>query len=501
MTKKRIATVGAALECGLAVAACLAFAACSSTNKGPSGATGFVDASPLTDAGTSDASPFTAPDGGDGGALKPFAYPADPGAGAFYVTISGESNALTGYPFPPDNFTSDTYMPDGWQFEILEYIVNVDKVTLWSNPNLSPTDQSQHGGPVAHLDGPFVVDLHKGGKIVGQGGYPELATPLGVIANQNDNGNAAFDTAGGTTYGFGFSTVPASYSAYNVNLDPSEAADFDYMVQNGYSVLYVGTATWKGNDPGNPYPCTQTNAGAGPDAGLMAVTEPDAGEVLDGGDAGDATAPGPTYTADGGYDFSQIDKLTFSFRLGFSTPTNYVNCQNMTMAGMPLPGEDYPRGLAASPSQSTIAQVTVHMDHPFWESFAEDTPVHWDNIAAQYVGADPTQPVPIKTEDFVGVRFHPWFDKTGTPLPWRDCVGTFYTPPGNGQMFFSTLSVPINPQGTCTGVLGQDYLKDNCPAIRDYYDYIRFTQSTQGHLNSQGLCFIDRQYPAPAGGS
>jgi hypothetical protein len=267
----------------------------------------------------------------------------------------------------------------------------------------------------------------------------------------------------------------------------------------------VGTATWKGNDPGNPYPCTQTNAGAGPDAGLMAVTEPDAGEVLDGGDAGDATAPAPTfvptYTADGGYDFSQIDKLTFSFRLGFSTPTNYVNCQNMTMAGMPLPGEDYPRGLAASPSQSTIAQVTVHMDHPFWESFAEDTPVHWDNIAAQYVGADPTQPVPIKTEDFVGVRFHPWFDKTGTPLPWRDCVGTFYTPPGNGQMFFSTLSVPINPQGTCTGVLGQDYLKDNCPAIRDYYDYIRFTQSTQGHLNSQGLCFIDRQYPAPAGGS
>ena len=68
-------------------------------------------------------------------------------------------------------------------------------------------------------------------------------------------------------------------------------------------------------------------------------------------------------------------------------------------------------------------------------------------------------------------------------------------------MSFSTLSVPINPSGTCTGNLGHDYTKDNCPAIRDYYDYIRFTQSTQGHLNSQGLCYIDRHYPAPAGGS
>ena len=72
----------------------------------------------------------------------------------------------------------------------------------------------------------------------------------------------------------------------------------------------------------------------------------------------------------------------------------------------------------------------------------------------------------------------------------------YYSPPGNGAMSFSTLSVPIRPRtGTCTGTIGQDYTTANCPAIRDYYDFIRYTQSTQGHLNSQGLCFIDRQYP------
>ncbi len=468
----------------------LGVAACSSSSSNPTTPAngGYVDSgSAGPDSSVADSGPvIEAPDGGGGdggGALMPFAYPADPGPGAFYVTISGESNALTGYPFPPDNFSADTYMPDGWQFEILEYIVVVDKVTLWSNPDLSATDQSQHGPQVAHLNGPFVVDLHKGGKIVGQGGYPELATPLGVITSQNDNGNASFDTTGGTRYGFGFSTVPATYSAYNVNLDPSEAADFALMAQKGYSVFYRGTAVWKGDDPGNPYACVQTNAGAGQDAGLV--------------QEGDAEVP--TY-ADGGYDFSQIDKLTFSFTLGFGTPTNYVNCQNMTGGGTPLPGEDYARGVFASASQSTIAQVTVHMDHPFWESFQEDTPVHWDNIAAQYVGST-ANPVPVNVEDFVGVQFHPWFDRTGTPLPWRNCVGNNYSPPGNGQMFFSTLSVPINPQGVCTGSIGQDYTQDTCPAIRDYYDYIRYTQSTQGHLNSQGLCFIDRQYPAPAGGS
>jgi hypothetical protein len=165
---------------------------------------------------------------------------------------------------------------------------------------------------------------------------------------------------------------------------------------------------------------------------------------------------------------------------------------------MPVGGEDYPRGIQVSTNASVFAQITVHMDHPFWESLAENAPVHWDQIAAQYIGK--TSPV-ATVEDMKGVPFYAFNDSAHTPLPWRNCMGMYYTPPGNGQMAFSTLSVPVNPNGVCTGEAGQDYTQANCPAIRDYYDYIRFTQSTQGHLNSQGLCFIDRQFPAPAGGS
>ncbi len=56
------------------------------------------------------------------------------------------------------------------------------------------------------------------------------------------------------------------------------------MVDSGYSVLYVGTATWLGTQ--SQYGCTETNAGAGPDAGAV-------------GDAG------ATYV-DGAYDFTRM---------------------------------------------------------------------------------------------------------------------------------------------------------------------------------------------------
>ena len=208
---------------------------------------------------------------------------------------------------------------------------------------------------------------------------------------------------------------------------------------------------------------------------------------------GDGGVDGGGGTCPSLYDFSQLPQ-TMSFQFAFPTPTNYVNCVNYTASELAMMTI---RGVQSSTSTSEIEQVTVHMDHPFWESFEEDTPVHWNQIAAQYIGQ--TNPT-AHLEDFIGVPFSPFQDKNKVVMPWQWCENT-YSPPSNGAMSFSTLSVPIDPTGTCTGMIGQDFTMDNCPAIRDYYDYIRYTQSTQGHLNSQGLCYIDRQYPAPAGGS
>ena len=38
---------------------------------------------------------------------------------------------------------------------------------------------------------------------------------------------------------------------------------------------------------------------------------------------------------------------------------------------------------------------------------------------------------------------------------------------------------------------------DGCAGLRDYSDFATYNQSTQGHLNSDGLCYVARHYPSP----
>jgi hypothetical protein len=356
---------------------------------------------------------------------------------------------------------------------------------------MSSSDQSQHGPKVAEVNGPFVVDLHKGGPLDGKGGAGEQALAIAALANQNANGGASFDPS--AMYAFGFSTVqaPGDGSAINVNLTADEEADYQYMVKNDASVYYYGTAQWNGTQSGGQMGFGLCATDPQTDYGNMAQTCASATVGGDGGTGGGGDGGGGACPSI--YDFSKLPQ-TMGFQLAFPTPTNYVNCVNYSLSEQV--GHDI-RGVQTSTSASVVNQVTVHMDHPFWESFQENTPVHWDPIAAQYIGQ--TNPI-AHLDDFKGVQFSPFKDKNGVVMPWHWCESA-YSPPGNGAMSFDTLSVTVDPNGTCTGTVGQDYTQANCKVIRDYYDFIRYTQSTQGHLNSQGLCFIDRQYPAPAGGS
>ena len=52
-------------------------------------------------------------------------------------------------------------------------------------------------------------------------------------------------------------------------------------------------------------------------------------------------------------------------------------------------------------------------------------------------------------------------------------------------MTFDTKGVPVSKTGTPD------------KAIRDFYDYEAYNTSTLGHLNSDGLCFVQRHYPSP----
>jgi hypothetical protein len=361
------------------------------------------------------------------------------GAGTVQLTASGEVLALGGYAFPPA-MAGDPDFVDGWEVHFSKFIVVIDNVTLSENPDAAPTDESQTGKLVARLTGPWAIDLHRGGALPGKGGQGEQAFPIATLQNQNLNGAAAFDPS--ARYAFGFDSVPATANAQLLQLDANDP-DWLAMVQNGWNVLYAGTATWRGNAAG--VACTSTNAS---------------------------------------FDFTKLP-TTVDFRFGFATPTSYINCQNPDNdPARGLSGEDHQRGVQVLGNTITVAQVTFHTDHPFWESFAHDTPAHFDQLASLAVKqADGRYLVTL--DGAKGVNYTAFKDPAGNPLPWRACDAQYMPPNNNPQMGFDSLDTPYDPTGSPKSFM------------RDYWDFMRYDQSTQGHLNSDGLCFVRRQYDSP----
>jgi hypothetical protein len=388
-----------------------------------------------------------------GGLLQSFTPPCDPGGGHILLSASGEVLALGGYSFPPAT-PDDVAFVDGWEFTFDKVLVTFDHVRFSQNPDMVPTDQSKTGAPFAQVNGPWAVDLHKGGPLPGKGGGGEQAVAIAAVA-------CAFDST--QRYAFSFDAVPATASAKNVNLDLSSPTTSDYtdyqeMIARGYTVLYVGTATWKGDQGGAS--CIQADSG---------------------------TATPYDFTAAAG--FPQQVK----FRLGFATPAAYINCQNPDNdPATPFTGEEHQRGIQVKTNASTIAQVTYHTDHPLWDSFLHESPLHFDQIAAQNVGASG---VPTATLDqMIGLNFEAFTDSSPSPraLPWRYCSNA-NGPPNTPlystlapQIRFNRLTVPFVLNGTNPGA-----------ALRDYRDFMQYGQSTQGHLNADGLCFVQRSYPSP----
>jgi len=348
-------------------------------------------------------------------------------------TVSGEVLAYDGYSFPG----GDPEFVDGWELHFDRVLTTVDKITLSENPDKVPTDQSQTDGVVAELDGPWAVDLHKQGPLQGKGGGNETALPLGELTNQNKNGGANFDAT--KRYAFGFDVVPASASAQQVNLDSADVADYQDMITKGYTTLVVGIATFKGGTA-----CT---------------------------------------SSDPSYDFTQLPK-TVKFRFGFTIPTNYTNCQNPDLKGDGFAGEEHPRGVTILENQPTVAQLTLHTDHIFWDSVEHDSPLHFDHIAAHFVGLLSPGGVPTaELSDLAGVSVNSVTDGKNAPLPWRSCVpADTYTLP-SGHVTFDTKGIPTSG--------------DENTAIQDVSEFIRYNTSTMGHLNSDGLCAVKRQYPSP----
>ena len=355
------------------------------------------------------------------------------------VTISGDGAALTGFAFPSTSPNEPTFV-DGWDVRFDRILVTVDNIVLTDNPDANPTDQAQTGPVIARATGPWAVDMTK----------PGAPTEIHPVSHPSDFGGAPgrnpvaqplyrFDALEGgreldasTRYGFGFDVVVANGSAKRTNLDAQAAADYEEMVTKGLAVLYVGTATFKGKD------CTASDAS---------------------------------------YDFAALPSVV-KFRLGFRIPTQLVNCQNSDLGGRAFDGEESQRGVQVG-SSSSSAQITLHVDHPFWNTVDHDAAeLYFDQMAAA-ASADGT----LVVEDLERVDFTAFKDRAGRTLPWRSCVAE--KPVKSGARSFDAGSVSVDPAASPE------------QALRHYADYVAYQTSTEGHLNADGLCAVKRMYPAP----
>lgn len=346
------------------------------------------------------------------------------------VSISGEELATEGILFPTG---SEVRFADGWQLEFSHVLVTVGRVTLAKNPDKSPADQALTDAEVAGASGPWAIDLHEPGDVPGAAGEGS-ATLLATIPNQNLNGAEPF--ASDERYAFGYDVVRASAGAARVNLSDEANAAYERMIAAGHSVAYLGTASFAGSD------CASSSED---------------------------------------YDFDALPQVV-PFELGFATPTSYLNCQNLENQGDPFPDEEFQRGIAIPKNTAATAQITLHLEHPFFSSVVHDSALYFGQLAAQLVGK--AEGTVLTMEALAGLDPIALEDAAGTPLPYRVC-GDAALPQGR-QMSFETGSVPVDPSASPGA------------ALRDYADYVRYLQSTQGHLNGgEGLCFTERRYASP----
>ncbi len=357
------------------------------------------------------------------------------------VTFSGETLGINGLPFQPVN-DGDPYFVDGWNMAIDEDIVVVGNVRLNTMPT---TDQTWYdmGAQVAHKTGPFVFDAHQASGFVGKDGE-EPASPMFVWDKADDG--SSFDPS--QRYAFSYDTVAAQYPAWNLNLTAQGEADYDQMVQNGWNKFLRGTATYVGtgtyNNPSDP------NAAAAQThfAALPAVVH---------------------------------------FTLGWNDATQNLNCVNADLGDEADLGN---RGIVIFPDSAAIAQITMHVDHVFWDKLKQEgAALRFDPIAA-------FAPQDTSTTAFSLNAFHSQHLLTtfadGTPLPDRAPFQPNPSPNAEGVTTDDAQPNPLQVTMNLNGVTAPD----GAAFPDDLVQFMAFSSQSQMHLNAQGLCYIKGQNPA-----
>jgi hypothetical protein len=358
------------------------------------------------------------------------------------VTFSGETLGINGLPFQPVN-QGDPYFVDGWNMAIDEDLVVVGNLALNTMPTLDQT-WSDMGGQVASKAGPYAFDAHQAAGFRGKDGV-EPASPM-FVWNTEDDGTA-FDSS--QRYAFSYDTVPAVYPAWNLNLTSQGQADYDLMVQNGWDKFLRATATYVGTG-------TYTNSSD------------------------------PTTAAAAQASFAALP-TTVHFTMGWNDGTSNTNCVNADLGDE---ADLANRGVVIFPDQAAIAQVTMHVDHVFWDKLKQEgAALRFDPIAA-------FAPPDTSTTAFSLNAFHTQHllatFADGTPLPDRAPLQPNPSPNAGSNTPDDAQPNPLQVTFNLNGVTAPD----GSAFPDDLVQFMAFSAQSQMHLNAQGLCYIKGQNPA-----
>lgn len=170
---------------------------------------------------------------------------------------------------------------------------------------------------------------------------------------------------------------------------------------------------------------------------------------------GDVSAEDVLTMIDGGFSYwlegeatRDDEKVTFAW--GFSAETKNADCTN---------GDDGTAGVIVRPNSKTSAEITLHVEHLFWDALgAESAQLRFDAIAAL---ADANGHVP--TEALAGQSLARPLDADGQPV--RNAQGT--------PVVYDAGSV----------ALSEDNLRG----------FMTASMASQAHLNGEGLCTVSRR--------
>jgi len=345
------------------------------------------------------------------------------------VTFSGETLGESGLPFwnSPSYTQGNPYFVDGWSVSFDEILVVLGNIRV-APGGTQTAAQNQIQTPVATKAGPFVVDMHSPQGFVGKDGIE----PAGAIFRflTQDNGQS-FDV--NTRYAFSYDVVKAAYPATQINLmTPQQIADYGLMVTNGWSKLYRGTATYVGG------PVTSSNLSQ------TAVN-----------------------------DFAALPTTVY-FMFGWNDATSMLNCANPDFGSDQ--NEPQYRGVQPTTSGAVIAQITLHVDHAFWDILKQEgAPLRFDPIAA-WAPASTSMASPFDLRTIATKPYAPATFGDGTPIPDRSIY--LPQPAGYATDQANPAQVTLNLNGVPAA---------NLPGIADF---MAFSAQSQMHLNANGLCYI-----------